>query len=285
MKRDVIFILSSWRAGSTLLQRVLNGHSRLLGLHELHLPFLELPCGERSFWSRRRRRVVRMARLALEAYGVRAGTRELLHPDPACNRATFDRLAAAIRERYGKEVLVEKTPDYSLNVASLDRVFPEGVAKVFLVRSPGGVAFSCHQVNSALFPTIGAGLAHWFRYYTALERYFQGAPPGSHLRVRYEDLVSGDGPARAVTGYLGVPFEPAMLEYGLHGQRSALTGVARWGDPSEKLRSGKIDPENAERWRAHVEEEVNRWFRENPEAARLAETLGYPSGVLQEAGV
>ena len=32
MNREVVFILSSWRAGSTLLQRILNAHSRIVGL-------------------------------------------------------------------------------------------------------------------------------------------------------------------------------------------------------------------------------------------------------------
>ncbi len=287
MNESCAFILSSWRSGSTLLQSLLNAHSRMVGSHELHLPFIELNENERAWWRWRsrpvRRRVLHLAREALAAHGLRIPDRELLDPDPRRNRVTFERISKEIRARAGKEILVEKTPGYSLNAAAIDRLFPEGVRKILLVRSPGGVAASCAATFPGTFPTIESGLEHWLRSYSALDNHYRTAAPETFLRVRYEDLIAGAEEPQRICAFLGVAFEPAMLRYGERGGRSALTGKENWGDPSEMIRSGRVDPTNAERWRAVAGEAVDRWLRDHPEAARLAESFGYGEAVAAQA--
>ncbi len=287
MNDSSAFILSSWRSGSTLLQSLLNAHSRMVGLHELHLPFLELPEGERSWWRWRsrpvRRQVLRLAREALAAHGLRIPDRELLDPDPRKNRETFDRISKEVRSRAGKEILVEKTPGYSLNAPAIDRLFPEGVRKLILVRSPGGVAASCAATFPGTFPTIESGLEHWLKYYGALDAHCRTARAETILLLRYEELLDGEAELRRACAFLGVAFEPEMLRYGERGGRSPLAGKVNWGDPSGKIRTGRIDASNGERWRAAAGETVDRWLRDRPEAVRLAESFGYGEPVAAKA--
>lgn len=287
MNRENAFILSSWRAGSTLLQRLLNAHSRIVGLHEMHFPFLELPPERRRWWNTDARRVVRLSLDAIKACGVEAGWRELLARDPVRTRATFDRISLAIRVAHKKTLFVDKTPNYSLEPRLLDRLFPEGVLRILLVRAPGGVAASCRETFPEVFASIEAGLDHWLRYYASLRAYSAQAQSqtqsGAIHSVAYEDLVC-DGPAtlEPLCRYLGVAFEPSMLEYSARGSASTLTGRRDFGDPSLKLRSGKIDADNAERWTAAHGDSVRRWLERTPEARALAREFGYDGELANE---
>ena len=282
MNRENAFILSSWRAGSTLLQRILNAHSRIVGLHEMHFPFLELPPEARGWWRPECRRDMRLVLEALAACGVGAGWRELLSRDPLRNRATFDRVANAIRATHQKALFLDKTPNYSLHPQLIETLFPEGVPRILLVRSPGGVAASCRATFPDVFPTIEAGLEHWHRYYSTLAEQMETQPRESCYRVAYEELLCGDAAVRKVCEFLHVEFEPTMLEYASKSPASSLTGRRDFGDPSAKLKSGKIDSANGERWIESHGAAVERWLDARPEARELAAKLGYAGALASE---
>ena len=60
------------------------------------------------------------------------------------------------------------------------------------------------------------------------------------ITVRYEDLVSDPRAVMTrVCGYLGVPFEPGMIDYGRWDHGPLLSGV---GDFGERIRSGRVLP-------------------------------------------
>jgi hypothetical protein len=64
------------------------------------------------------------------------------------------------------------------------------------------------------------------------------ALPG--FTVRYEELTaSPETVVRDLCGFLGVPFEPGMLEYGRFDHAGFTPGL---GDSSLNIRSGRIQP-------------------------------------------
>jgi hypothetical protein len=60
------------------------------------------------------------------------------------------------------------------------------------------------------------------------------------VTVRYEDITAD--PARElqrVCAYLGVPWEPGMVDYGAHDHGRFKSGLGDWAD---KIKTGKIQP-------------------------------------------
>jgi hypothetical protein len=80
-------------------------------------------------------------------------------------------------------------------------------------------------------------VARGLRYMTTLEQARQALPG---FTIRYEELTAS--PERAVgelCDFLGVPFEPGMLEYGSFDHAGFTPGL---GDSSLNIRSGRIQP-------------------------------------------
>ena len=97
------------------------------------------------------------------------------------------------------------------------------------------MATVCGEIGG-LVPVVSPNLAA-----SSLVRSGAGARsalPG--LTVRYEELTAS--PERVVgelCDFLGVPFEPGMLEYGSFGHAGFTPGL---GDSSLTIRSGRIQP-------------------------------------------
>lgn len=73
------------------------------------------------------------------------------------------------------------------------------------------------------------------RYMRAVNR-ARKALPG--LTVRYEDLTANpEAEAKRICEFLGVPYEPGMLEYGMPDV--IVKGLGDW---KEKIRAGKVLP-------------------------------------------
>ena len=72
-------------------------------------------------------------------------------------------------------------------------------------------------------------------------RFSGGVLPGH--TVRYEDLTAD--PERTTKGlcsYLGVTWEPGMIEYGRHEHGELRSGLGDW---TEKIRTGTVQPPRA----------------------------------------
>lgn len=207
------FILSSVRSGSTLLRVLLDSHSLLHAPHELHLRHVRVRMRNRA--SRRA-----MAELGLD----RAQLDFLL----------WDRLLHREVVRHGKRHLVNKTPNDVFIARAIRTAWPDA-RLIYLLRHPSAIAAS----RAAARPQDSEerNVAMVLRYGEALER-ARADHPG--LEVRYEELTRDpEGQLRRVCDHLGVPFEPAMLDYDRFDHGAYRVGLGDW---SEKIRSGVIHP-------------------------------------------
>jgi hypothetical protein len=209
------FVLCTVRSGSTLLRVLLDSHPEICAPQELNLRDLAVTPKDQY------------AEKSLEEYGVDAGQLEYVLWDWVLNREL---------EESGKRLLVSKAPR---NVFIVDRIrecWPDA-RFIFLLRHPGSIARSRHALRPQDSEERNARMV--LRYGKALEQ-ARRSHPG--LTVRYEELATDpERVTREICAFLGVAWEPQMLEYGRFDHGRYRPGVGDW---KEKIKSGQIqDPE------------------------------------------
>jgi len=204
-----VFVICTLRSGSTLLRVLLDSHSQIRSPHELHLRHVSVGFDEK--WSER----------AMNELGLDQRAAEYLLWDRLLHRE----LAAS-----GKSVIADKTPNNVFVVDRLREAWPDA-RFIFLLRHPGAIARSRQAYKGE-----GAD-ALVVRYCEALEAARQTYD--GHT-VRYEDLTADpDRELRRICDFLGVAYEPTMLDYGQVDHGRYKFGLGDW---NEKIKSGAIQP-------------------------------------------
>lgn len=207
------FLLCTVRSGSTLLRVLLDSHSRICAPHEIALR--DLIVKPRSEYGEK----------ALEEIGLDARQLEYVLWDWVLNREL---------EESGKPHLVKKTPSDVFLADRIVECWPDA-RFIFLLRHPGAVALSRHALRPEDSPERNAAMV--LRYGEALENARRQYPGTT---VRYEDLAADPASVtRAICRFLGVKWEPGMLDYGrfLHGRYRV--GLGDW---KSKIKSGQVQP-------------------------------------------
>ena len=209
------FVLSTVRSGSTLVRVLLDSHSQICAPQELNLRDLVVTAKDRS------------AEKSLHEYGLDAAQLEYVLWDWVLHREL---------EESSKRVLVSKAPR---NVFVVDRIvecWPDA-RFIFLLRNPGSIARSRHALRPQDSDERNATMVR--RYGDALE---QARQTYEGLTVRYEELAADPHRVtRQLCEFLGVAWEPSMLDYGRFDHGRYRPGVGDW---KEKIRSGEVqDPE------------------------------------------
>jgi hypothetical protein len=206
-----VFILSTVRSGSTLLRVLLSSHSKIHSPHEMHLR--DIKVSVREGYPER----------ALTEVGLDATRLEYL---------LWDRVLHRELDEAGKEILVNKTPNDVFIVDRILECWPDA-RFIFLLRHPAAIAKSRHSARPQDSDERNAEMVR--RYATALEK-ARNAHPG--LTVRYEDLASDpERVTKEICAFLGVEWEPAMLNYGEYDHGRFRPGLGDW---SKKIKSGEI---------------------------------------------
>jgi hypothetical protein len=204
-----VFILSSIRSGSTLLRCILNTHSLVHAPHELHLTDVRVTLSSRY------------AELSTCTSGLSIPDLEYL---------LWDHMLYQSLTKSGKVVIVDKTPGYSLQWHRLREAWPEAKF-LFLLRDPGDVLASACAASPGRDPNDTE-----FIVSSMIDGVDQARRELPGCEVRFEDLISE--PTQTVgrvCGFLGVNFEPTMLEYSVPSV--LCPGI---GDFTDKIRSGQI---------------------------------------------
>jgi hypothetical protein len=135
-------------------------------------------------------------------------------------------------EESGKRLLVSKAPR---NVFVADRIlecWPDA-RFIFLLRHPAAIAQSRQELRPQ--DNEGRNTKMVRRYGDALENARQTY---DGLTVRYEDLAADPAAeTRRLCEFLGVAWEPTMLEYGRFDHGRYRPGIGDW---KEKIKSGEV---------------------------------------------
>jgi len=208
-----VFVISSQRSGSTLLRVLLNSHSQIRAPHELHLDSLQVQLG------------TDYAGEIMGELGLGRTTLEHL---------LWDRVLDHELSRSGKGIIVDKTPSNALIWPRISSAWPNA-RYLFLLRHPGSVLESV--LNRHRDAERESAIQEVAEYVTGVE---QARRNLTGLTLRYEDLTSEpERETKRICDYLGVSWEPGMLEYGRqeHGPFKPY-----FGDWSENIGSGRVQP-------------------------------------------
>ena len=198
-----VFVVGMPRSGTTLTEQILASHPAAHG------------CGE-------------LPDLAMVARRLPADPRDI---DQAMADGAIGRYLAAATRHAPPEAsrLVDKEPLnwFHLGLAAL--LFPQARV-VWCRRDPRDVAVSSHAENFALDEVLAtdfAGIGHYINAQQRLMRHWQSVLPLPIHVSRYEDLVADpEGHARALVGFLGLPWDPACLDF--HRGAQNVQSPSRW---------------------------------------------------------
>jgi predicted Zn-dependent protease len=241
---DPIFIVGLPRSGSTLVEQILASHSAVEGT-------MELPD-------------MMMIASRLQA--------RVDDGDFADFRAMIEALTPADRQRLGEEYIertrihrqtgrphfIDKMPNNWQHIGLIRLILPN--ARIIDARRhPMSCCFSGWKQHFARGQTFSYDLVdigRYYRDYVGLMAGFDAAAPGAVHRVIYENMVTDtETEVRRLLDHLGLPFEPACLEF-YNNDRAVRTAS------SEQVRR-PIFTDGIDQWK-HFE----AWL------APLAETLG-----------
>jgi Sulfotransferase family len=205
------FVLCPTRSGSTLLRVLLDSHTQIHAPQELHLRDMDVAIA--SEYSAK----------ALKQSGLDERTLRFL---------LWDRVLHRELDVSGKRLIVNKTPNDVLIAADILECWPDA-RFIFLLRHPGAIARSRQATREEDSPAKNAKVVRI--YGDALEKARHDYPG---LTVRYEELASEpERVTRELCAFLGVVWEPAMIDYGRFDHGRYKVGLGDWKD---KIRSGHV---------------------------------------------
>lgn len=213
MQENLIFLISTPRAGSTMLMRILNATSAIASRPEPHLmPAL----AHLGFWDT-------VEKAPFDQLQAQLAMRELVSAFPnqdadyyeAC-RAYCDVLYQKmfdISKKGTEQYFLDKTPANALVLPFLMKVYPKA-KYIFLTRHPGAIFAS--YANSFFDGDYQAAVDFnpiLSRYIPAMAQALRdNAAPILH--VSYEETVSQpEETLQKISAFLDIPFEPEALDY------------------------------------------------------------------------
>jgi len=171
-------------------------------------------------------------------------------------------LYEAVGDINGKHYVVDSSKSY-LNAASLFSRYPEGTRIILLVRDGRAVLNSGLKNGFSREQSIKA----WMNTYTRSAPLFDRLQAGSAiLSVQYESLATHvEAELRRICGFIGLDYEPEMLEYASKTQHSTNGNDMRL----QKRAEIKLD----ESWRTMLTEADLSYFEQH--AGEYNRSMGY----------
>lgn len=295
LDQRLVFLISPPRSGSTLLARMLGAHASIVAPEEPHLitPLAHLGYYASVDAAPYDPVITRQAARALVA-GLPGGETAYLAALRGYSDAIYSGLlaarpaaptgAAGAAGPAPTTRLLDKTPAYALSLDFLAKLYPNA-CYVVLTRHP--IAVWSSYVDSFFDGDDRVAHAHnplLERYVPAIARFLRTRPVERLHRVRYEDLVRDpEAQARSLADFLGIPFEPAMVDYGSasEGARESTRGL---GDPTNVARETRATTKSLAKWAEAAAGRPERIGLYREILARLfdedLETWGHPRAAI-----
>jgi tetratricopeptide (TPR) repeat protein len=212
--RRLALLTSFPRSGTTLLEQILDSHPGLVSSDEREAFARDIFPAMWMTPATPRPTLAALDQMPRERWG-RQRDRYLRYMEAALNESIDDR------------VHLDKNPPLTPLLPAMLRLFPE-MKLLIALRDPRDVVLSCFMqylplnTNSVWYLSLERAaerftvdLGMWLRLRSLL--------PGAWLEVRYEDTVRHlEREARRALDFLGLPWDPRVLEYRSHVQNKAV---------------------------------------------------------------
>lgn len=244
--RNLVIIVGAPRAGTTLLMRLLSAHTQVRGAPE---PHVLTPLAHLGLYAR-------VDKAPYDPIQTARGQRALVDALPggdadyvAALRACTDTLYGALAD--GAPRVVDKTPANALCLPFITRLYPRATY-VVLTRHP--FAIWCSYARSFFDDDWEVALAHnpiLARYVPAIATFLRRDDVPHRVHLTYEALIADPhATLTRVCAALGVPFEPAMVQYG-----DAEAPAPGLGDPTTVDGESRPIDASVHRWAAEVRDD------------------------------
>jgi len=287
---SAVFILSPPRSGSTLLRVMLAGHPALFAPPELQLLNYNTLAERQAALSSERDEfwLQGTIRALMELHHCDADKAAEIMKDVGRSGMSVKEFYRYMQELLGDVTLVDKTPNYCLDLKTLRRAEEDfdGARYIHLVRHPSSMIASFEEAKlHVFFPPFLTGrhdftpaqLAEliWTVCHQNVLEFLGDVPTRRRHVVRFEELVrSPEATTRRLAAFLELPFEAAMSDPYREDRRGLMTDavhpMARMLGDVKFHQHGRIRAEVAERTKdRHPEAALGNVTR------ALARTIGY----------
>ncbi|HVG11019.1 MAG TPA: amino acid adenylation domain-containing protein [Thermoanaerobaculia bacterium] len=276
----VVFLLSPFRSGSTLLRVMLAGHPGVFAPPELELLAFRTMDERRDVYSGRNRFAVEgLLRAVMDLHDCDADRARDIVSEAEDQGLTVGQFFRRLQEWAGGRLVVDKTPSYALDLWTMrraERMF-ENPLYVHLIRHPRATIDSyleakMDQVYGFPFPPEEQAELVWTLAHRNILTFLEEVPAERRHRLLFEDLVKDPrGSMESLSRFLDLEMEESMLQP-YQGQRMTdglHAGTRMMGDPKFHEHQG-IDASVADRWQTAGGSLA-------PESWQLAAELGYPA--------
>jgi hypothetical protein len=239
-QKRLIFIISSPRSGSTMLQRMLGSHTEIFTHPE---PHLLTPLNYLGYFNT-------VEKAPYDHINAGQAVRELVEELPRGEEDYLDALRAYTNTIYNRlsdtnqcQYFLDKTPAYGLVLPFLEKLYPEA-HYVVLTRHPMAVH---HSVAHSFFDgnyTQAMNDNPIVRDYVPAIGEFLRRQSVNMVRVRYEDLtLNPEAEMKRITDHIGLTFEPDLVTY---GNKNHIT--KSFGDPMTVHKHDKPVTDSIHTW-------------------------------------
>ncbi len=275
--KNLIFIISQPRSGSTLLQRVLSGHPDIQTSAETWL-MLHPVYGLRSSGIETEYGAA-FAAEGVDEFLKNYATDSNIHDEAIRNWAQT--IYGDALSKQGKTIFLDKTPRYFFIVPELYRLFP-GAKFIFLIRNPMAVlASELTTYVKGDWPVLGVFQPDLLLaprlILEGIERLGDDA-----ITIHYEKFVSEpEQNISTLCDRLGIPFHDSMLDY---SHTPAPKG--KMNDPVGIHQHTRPSTSSIDKWKKMAEDAQSRHFALSYLDSLGEETLqqlGYSSESIRQA--
>jgi Tfp pilus assembly protein PilF len=212
--RGLALLCGHPRSGTTLLEQVLDSHPGVVSAEETLILHEEAYVGFSNSFAKGEKILS-----ALDSAPV-SRVRQ--------SRENYFRFTEAfLGETVGDRLLVDKNPSLTIMIPPIIRLFPETKFLVAL-RDPRDVCLSCFMQSLPVNPISSAYLTleGTMADYALTMGFCRAILPRMQnpvIEVRYEEMVNGLEPvARRVLDFLGVPWDPRVLNFDEHARTKTV---------------------------------------------------------------